>query len=447
MTLQRVARELGLRIAISLATFPALPALAVDLPTAWQAALMADPTLASAIANRDVAAENLPIAQARLLPQVSLQSTFQHLEQATVQGASSSDFSGRSSNTQLALRQGVYRPRDWRGVDIARSQAELGESKLLSTQSDLWNRTAVAWVEVLTAQALHHLFARSLEAVTVQAVQEERRFRGGDGTRDAVVETAAQQSAVRARLTEADLELQAKVQAFNLLTRLGVAGLHERRLPTVAALDLIPEPEQQMLDRILVMNPELAAARANEVLSERRLAQASTDHLPTLDLVGAVNRAENDSTNTLGTRYRNVQLGLQLIIPIFSGGGVSASQRQAAAAYVAATADREAVAQRLRVQFGSDWRAQAGLRERAIGATELVQAALEQRRAVELSVKKGFKTWADVGVVNQLLARRESDVVDAISLFLKIQARLLSLLPTADSAWNRWASGLANPMK
>lgn len=446
MKVQRVARELGLRIVMSLATLPALPALAVDLTTAWQAALMADPTLASAIANRDAAAENIAIARARLLPQVSLQSTTQHLEQTTVQGGLSSDFSGRSSSTQLALRQGVYRPRDWRGVDIARSQAELGASKLLAAQSDLWNRTAVAWVEVLTAQALRDLFTRTLEAARVQAEQEERRFRGGEGTRDAVAETAAQRSAVRARLTESGLELQAKVQAFNLLTRLGVAGLEDDRLPTVAALDLIPEPEQGLLDRILAVNPELAAARANEALSERRLAQASADHLPTLDVVGAVNRAENDSTNTLGTRYRNVQLGVQLVIPIFSGGGVSASQRQAAAAYVAATADRDAVAQRLRLQFGSDWRAQAGLRERAMGAMELVQAALEQRRAVELSVKKGFKTWADVGTVNQLLARRESDVVDAIGLLLKTQARLLSLLPTADPAWSRWALGLANPM-
>jgi len=445
--LQCVARELGLRIAMSLATLPALPAWAVDLPSAWQAALMSDPTLASAIANRDAASENIAIARARLLPQVSLQSTIQSLEQTTVQAGHSSDFSGRASSAQLTLRQSVYRPRDWRGLEAAKSQAEFGESKLLAVQSDLWNRTAAAWVDVLTAQALRDLFTRTLEAATVQAEQEERRFRAGEGTRDAVVEAAAQRNAARARLAEVGLDLKAKVQAFNLLTRLGVAGLEDQRLPTVAVLRLLPEAEQEMLDRILTVNPDLAAARANEALSERRLAQASADHLPTLDVVGAVNRAENDSTNTLGARYRNVQLGVQVVIPIFSGGGVNASQRQAAAAHVAATADRDAVAQRLRVQFAIDWSSQAGLRGRAMAAMELVQAALEQRRAVELSVKKGFKTWADVSNVNQMLVRRESDVVDAIGLLLKTQARLLSLLPAADPAWDRWALGLANPMQ
>jgi protease secretion system outer membrane protein len=319
--------------------------------------------------------------------------------------------------------------------------------KLAAAQSDLRNRIAVAWVDVLAAQALRDLFTRALATATAQAEQEDRRFHAGEGTRDAVAEATAQRNSMRARLAEGLLELQARVQAFNLLTRLGVAGLDDNRLPAVAELGLIAEPEQGMLDRILESNPELAAARENEALNERRLAQASADHLPTLDLVGAVNRAENDTTNTLGTRYRNSQVGVQLMIPIFSGGAVSASERQAAAAHAAATADRDAVAQRLRIQFGADWRAQAGLRERALGAMELVQAALEQRRAVELSVKKGFKTWGDVGNVNQMLVRRESDVVDAIGQLLKTQARLLSLLPTTDTAWDRWASGLTSLMR
>lgn len=420
-----------------------LPAVgrAVDLQTAWQAALAADPTLASASANRDVAAENIAITRARLLPQVSLQSINQRLQQTTEGSGVTSDFSGRSINTQLMLRQGVYRPRDRIGLEIATRQAELGELGLVQAKSDLWMRTAWAWVDVLAAQSQRELHTRMLQAGTVWVDQENARFRSGEGTRDAVAEATAQRASMKSRLTETGLDLQGKLQAFDLLTHLGATDITNHRLTTSPGL--LGEPEEGLIERMLASNPELAAARANEAVSDRRLAQVGADHLPTLDIVGGASKAQNDSTTTLGTRYRNWQLGLHLVIPIYSGGGVDASQRQATAALTAAAADRAAVVQRLRTQFASHWNAQAGLRERWLGAQELVLAAREQRRATELSVMKGLKTRADLSHLESLLAQRESDVVDVISQILKKQAQLLSLLPTSDPAWNRWAQSFS----
>ena len=105
------------------------PAHAVDLDTALQAAQAADPTLASANANRDAAHENIALARARLLPQVTLQNTTQHLNQTThnAQGLSN-DFDGRSRSTQLSIRQGLLRPRDWAGLQIGQLQAAQGEA-------------------------------------------------------------------------------------------------------------------------------------------------------------------------------------------------------------------------------------------------------------------------------------------------------------------------------
>lgn len=424
----------------------ARPVIAVDLPMALQAALASDPTLASAAANRDAAAEGVALAGARLLPQLSLQYTTQHLEQTTKQANGSSEFLGRTESAQLSLRQGLYRPRDWVGVDIARQQSELGSFRHAAAQSDLWTRTVAAWIDVLAAQAVRDVYVRTLASATLSAEQEQRRFGAGEGTRDAMVEAAAQRAGVRAQLAEAGLDLRSKLQAFNLLTRLGVLAFDTYQLPAVTRLGLLPEFEQALLDRILATNPDLAAMRAAEAVSERRLAQASADHLPTLDLIGAVNRAQNDSTNTLGARYHNTQIGVQLVVPIFAGGGVNAAQRQAAAAYVAAQADREAMVQRLRTQFVSDWNAQTALRERGEAAGGLVEAAREQRWAIELGIKKGLRTWAEFGAADQSLARRESDLVSLTGQLIKTQARLLSLLPATDSAWDRWAlavSGLA----
>ena len=413
---------------------------AVNLTAALAAAQASDPTLASAVANRDAAEENIAIARAKLLPQLNLQASVQELNQSTNRSGVISEFGGPTRNQSLSLRQAIYKPRDFAGLDIGKLQAEYGAYKLVSTQSDLWNRTVAAWTEVLVAQSLRDVFQRAQEAVAASSEQEKRRFEAGDSTRDAVAEAAAQLALARAQLVEAKLDLQARLQAFNLLTRLWVPSFERFRLPSAVSLDPLPESEETFMTRVMDGNGDIAMARANEYISERRLAQNSADHKPTLDLVGSMNHATNDSTNTLGIRYRNSQLGLQLSVPILAGGGVLASERQATASWTAARADREAAIQKIKTQFVIDWTAQRSQRERADAALELVRAAQEQRRAAEYSIKAGVKTWAELGAAHLQLARREGDYVNYVGALIKTQARLLSLLPADDPAWGRWVT-------
>lgn len=415
-------------------------ALAVDLPAALRAALAADASMAAAVANRDAAQENIAIARARLLPQVTAQGTFQELDQSVDRSGTVQEFRGPSRNVQLQIRQGVYRPRDRAGLDIGKLQASQGEYKLSAAQSDLWYRTVFAWVDVLTAQALRDVYSATVQSVARTAEQERRRFEVGDGTRDSMAEAAAQLSLARAQVAEATLDLQSKVDAFNLLTRLDVSGFAGLRLPLATRLGPIPETEAQLLARILDTNPELAAARSNAQITERRIAQNSADHLPTLDVVGTRSSSSNDTINTVNARYNTSSLGVQLVVPIYSGGGVSAAERQATAGYVAAQAERDAMIQKIRTQFAIDWKSQTSQRERAQAAADLIVAAQEQRRAAELGVKAGLKTWADVGAAELLHARRQGDLVRYGESMVKLQARLLSLLPADDPAWERWTA-------
>ena len=48
-------------------------------------------------------------------------------------------------------------------------------------------------------------------------------------------------------------------------------------------------------------------------------------HLPRLDLVGSVARARNDSLNNLDQTSFLRSVGIQLTVPLYSGGGVEAS--------------------------------------------------------------------------------------------------------------------------
>ena len=158
------------------------PAGAVELPAALQAARQADPMLLSAEANRDAARENIAIARARLLPQISAQTTQQLTHQTTKRDGGETTFSGPSSSSQITLRQAVFRRRDFAGLELAQLQALYGEVKLSASRAEHWNRVVGAWLDVLASMAVRDVQARSVSALTRTAEQEQRRFERGDGT-------------------------------------------------------------------------------------------------------------------------------------------------------------------------------------------------------------------------------------------------------------------------
>jgi protease secretion system outer membrane protein len=441
-----VKRAICLSLAMGFATAFA-PARAVDLPTALQAARQADPMLSSAEFNRDAARENIAIAKARLLPQISAQTTQQMTNQTTIRDGSHVTFTGPSSSTSISLRQALFRKRDFAGLELAQLQALYGEVKLSAARAEHWNRVVGAWLDVLAAMAVRDVQSRSVTALTRTAEQERRRFARGDGTRDATAEAAAQLSQAQAEHAAALLDTEAKLRAFSQITRLPVQEFSTVRLPVLAYALPLPDAEDRLLERVLETNPDAMLARINEQMADRRLAQSSADHWPTVDAIASANDGRSDSTSVLGLRYRNAQAGVQISLPLYSGGSITATERQSAANLSAARSDRELLLQKVRIQFETDWRMQAGLRERAIAAEAMIKAADEQKLAYELGVKVGMKTWADVGAAELLSARRQSERVTLVQTLLKAQSRLLSLLPTDDGSVDHWVAEVGRQSK
>lgn len=436
----------ALRLIAGACLLGTLSASAQGLVDAVAAAQGRDPALQSANLNREAARENIWIAGSRLLPQLSYQEIRQNTNQTTTQdttlGPQARDFVGQSFNKQLSLRQGVIRARDVEGYRQGHMQSAYGEQKYISAQADLWNRAAGAWLDVLAARSLLDVYTRAVKSVTESSRQEGRRYDLGDGTKDSRAEAVAQLAQAKAMQLDAELNLKARERAYELLTGLPAESLAKRRLPSETATKLENAQRDELWALVLSSAPELQAAQAAQDVSLSRANQALYDHLPTLDLVASASSAQNDSTNTLGYRYTNRQVGAQLVVPLFSGGGMAASRRQAYATYEASVADRESLLMRIENQFMGDWASQAGLLERTQAARSLVVAAQEQRRAAELGLAKGLRTWTDLSNADLLLARRSSDLINLQVTLFKTQARILSLLPVQVPAWDAWVKNL-----
>ena len=405
-----------------------------------------DPGLQSASLTSEAAKENVWIARSRLLPQLSYAETRQNTNQTTTQdtffGPQVKDFAGQTYNKQISLRQGIIRPRDVEGYRQGHIQARYGEHKLASAKADLWSRTASAWLELLAARALVVAYGSAVKSVSEAARQESKRFELGDGTKDSRAEALAQFAQAKALLSDAQFNLKARERAYELLTGLNPKDLNDRKIPVEVVVKFGESQRDKLWTLILDSAPELQASQALQDVNLSRASQAQYDHLPTLDLVASVSSAQNDTANTLGYRYTNRLVGVQLVVPLFSGGGQEATRRQAYANYEASVADREFLLVRMENQFMADWASQAGLMEREQAARSLVVSAQELRRSVELGQAKGLKTWADLSNADLLLARRISDLVNLQVALFKSQARILALLPIQTPAWQEWVDSL-----
>jgi outer membrane protein TolC len=401
-----------------------------------------DPSLQSAAANRVAARENIEIARSRLLPQANIQGSQYNLSQTTTQntslGPQSNPFRGTSYNYTFSVRQGILRPRDWVGLDLGKQQAFYGELKFQSAKTDLWFRSSGSWLDLLSAQMNLLTYEKAIQTIAESAKQETLRFEKGDGTKDSMIEAQAQLKQARAMLTDAQFNLSYKLKAYQKITGLEQSDWKNRHLPDENQIHFEDFDKDQLWERIEDITPELLASKAVERINEIKAQQSKYDNYPTLDAFGQSTNAQNDTTNTLGYQYKNNQVGLQLSMPLYAGGGLEATKRQAVATYQASIADREALNLKIENQFDGDWASQSGLLERAKAARGLVLAAEEQKRASEFAVKKGLRTWTDVSNAELLLARRASDLNNILVNLFKTQARILSLLPTDDPVWEEW---------
>jgi outer membrane protein len=89
----------------------------------------------------------------------------------------------------------------------------------------------------------------------------------------------------------------------------------------------------------------LLSSRIAQDVAKDNISLASSGHLPSLTLDGgyAYGKENNeDSSSYLGEAYNDLSIGINLSVPLYTGGNVSSKTKQAEFAYVAASQDLEA---------------------------------------------------------------------------------------------------------
>lgn len=311
-----------------------------DLMSLYQKAEQHYADYRAALVNTEADREELNKAKALFYPKVQMAlSRGRGITDRTTQtaiGSLETSLDYRLENYAFSVRQPLFNKETWAIYDGAKSFVSAQESLLRQENAKLMLKLTATYLEVLYARAKVDLLHAKVSAVVQQLRQAEKRYAQGSGTVVEINEAQTNLDIANAEIIQADNDLNEHLNTLYIMT--GEDSLLSAEL-TVAQL---PQalPKEESLDYWLAKakqeHPEIVAATYNLEVAKQELEKKRAGHYPTLDLVGVRSYSENDSNNTLGSRFDTTTVALQMSVPLFAGGYVSASVRQAASKLVAA---------------------------------------------------------------------------------------------------------------
>jgi protease secretion system outer membrane protein len=402
---------------------------ALGLLDAYDLALRNDPTFQAAIQEREAGEENRIIGRAGLLPNLSWSYNNSRNEsevtQSTAVGNVTSDRDYRSYASTLTLQQPLLDYEAYARYRQGAAQALFADERFRGKSQELAVRVLSAYSQALLAQERIELSRAQKRAYAERLQLNERLLKGGEGTRTDLLETQARLSLAQAEEIESLDTQDAALRELEAIV--GEPLQIEELAPLTRQFDIPPlEPNRFETWRDLAManNPELKSQHHALDAAEYEVERKRAGHMPKVSLYASSRQTSSDSESSYNQKYDTNSVGIQVSLPLFAGGSVSASTRQAANQLSQAQYELDAQTARtlieLRKQFNLNTSGAAKVRayEMAVSsATALVTATKK-------SVTGGERVNLDVLDAEQQLFTARRDLADARHAYLLARIQL-----------------------
>lgn len=393
-------------------------AYANDLIEVYNQALNNDTTLQAAGHQRDALIEAKPQARAAYLPQInggySYSRNNTEIDTAptpcSTSGATTCTYHDTSRGLSVTLSQAIF---NWQAIQRLRQADDsvaLAETSYRSASQSLVLRVAQAYFTALAAADSLRSTQAENKAVERQLEQAKKRFEVGLSAITDVQDAQARYDLTLAGIISAQQALDSAKEALAVIT-----GKVPEKL--VALQDDIPLPAPDPADvnawvtDARESNLDLLAARLNAEVARKGIGVAESGHYPTLSLQDQYSDGESGG-RFAGTQKQNT-IGLQLAVPIFSGGLVQSGVRVATATHEQRRSEFEGTKRLVERQTRDAYQ---GVLAGAARVKALKQAVLSNNTALQASetgLEVGARTAVDVLNAEQLLYSAQRDYLRA----------------------------------
>ncbi|MFO1394528.1 MAG: TolC family outer membrane protein [Steroidobacteraceae bacterium] len=402
---------------------------AENLLDAYKAAAQSDPLILEAAAVRMAALEKKPQARGLLFPQVNANGQYAssdtngnntYLSKDIITGEPEINNNKAETTSdywqyQFEVTQTLFNWSQWQTLKRADSEVARAEAKYRAAEQDLLVRVASRYFDVLAAEDTLTAAEATLQAVTRQLEQAEKRFEVGLIAITDVQEARAAHDNATAGVILAKRSLATAHEFLREITG-------EDYTTLVKPADDMPlnQPEpgdqQSWVAKAEAQNMNVIAARFDVDIAKRDIQIAESGHMPTVELFGTYGQNDASTTQTnngvkgpADSSGDQTVYGVQMTLPVFSGGVVSSQVREQVYLHRAAR-ERLEGAMRAAVRSTSDaYYGVVAEKARVIALKQAVASNKTALEATEAGFEVGTRTTVDVLDARRRLFEAERD--------------------------------------
>ena len=402
---------------------------ALGLLDAYDLALRNDPTFQAAIQEREAGEENRIIGRAGLLPNLSWSYNNSRNEsevtQSTAVGNVTSDRDYRSYASTLTLQQPLLDYEAYARYRQGAAQALFADERFRSKSQELAVRVLSAYSQALLAQERIELSRAQKRAYAERLQLNERLLKGGEGTRTDVLETQARLSLAQAEEIESLDTQDAALRELEAIV--GQPLQIDELAPLTRQFEIPPlEPNRFETWREMAManNPELKSQHHALDVAEYEVERKRAGHMPKVSLYASSRQTSSDSESSYNQKYDTNSVGIQVSLPLFAGGSVSASTRQAANQLSQAQYELDAQTARTLIELRKHFNLNTSGAAKVRAYEMAVSSATALVTATKKSVTGGERVNLDVLDAEQQLFTARRDLADARHAYLLARIQL-----------------------
>ena len=404
-----------LLVTLSALTLPGIGH-AESLLEIYRQAEQGDPRILEAKARRLASLEAEPQARGVYLPQINASGSWSDV---TAESSSSSEFPGVGIQTftrdqryedtawQVELRQTIFRWDQIVGLRRADKIVAKAESDHEAAQQDLIVRVGQTYFDVLAAEDRLTSTHANRQAIARQLEQAKQRFEVGliaitdvQESQAAYDQAVADEIAAKRVLATAREFLREITGEY--VTKLSAPG---EEFPLRA-----PDPpsESDWVELALGQNLALVSSRLDEQLARDEISFRRNGHYPTIDLVANISESDrpgdlrsdlNADPNaflTADNNFKQESIGVQVTIPIFSGGSTSSRVREAVYLHRAAREQLQRVTRETERQTRDAYLGVMAEMSRVEALEQAVESSRTALEATQAGFDVGTRTIVDV---------------------------------------------------
>ena len=331
-------KRCSLILAVAMAISVAGQAQAENLLDVYRLALDSDPQVKAAEAAWHAMQETRQQSRALFFPQVTLSGNVMRNRQEIISSSSSSllfpsgsTFYFTNKTLSLNLNQPLYHHDYY--VQLRQSDARVrqAEAEYHVAQQGLLLRVAELYFIVLSETDTLQFSQAEKQAIARQLEQIRQRFEVGLVAITDVHEAQARFDLASSQEIEAQTRLASSREVLREVTGMLPTKLSVLSDSAVSTVTL-PQPEPQdveaWVDTTRNQNFKIIAAQATTDVAAQNVEAQRAGHYPTLDAV--LNHGYGSSGGAFGDRETlDSAIGLQLSVPLYSGGAVNSRVREA----------------------------------------------------------------------------------------------------------------------